>query len=134
MERRIGWFACQMFLRETTARCKVSDRPNRTDWLCCSPLVSMMETADLRQFHHAPEFRWLNQPGLRRIFDQRYVSSAPVIIVQVAFQDGPEMPFSKNDHMVQALSANGSDQPLHVGALPGAGRSGEDFFNVHALD
>ena len=47
-ERRIGWFACQIFLREATARCKVSDRPNRTEWLCRSPLVSMMETADLR--------------------------------------------------------------------------------------
>ena len=70
-ERRIGWFACQIFLREATARCKVSDRPNRTEWLCRSPLVSMMETADLRQFHHTPEFRWLNHPGLRRIFTER---------------------------------------------------------------
>ena len=44
------------------------------------------------------------------------------------------MPISKNDHMVQAVSADGTDQPLHVGPLPGAGRSGEDFLNVHALD
>jgi hypothetical protein len=28
----------------------------------------MVETADLRQFHHTPEFRWLNHPGFRRIF------------------------------------------------------------------
>jgi hypothetical protein len=28
-ERRIGWFACPIFLREATARCEVSDRPNR---------------------------------------------------------------------------------------------------------
>jgi hypothetical protein len=69
--RRIGWFACQIFLREATARCKVSDRPNRTEWLCRSPLVSMMETADLRRFHHTSEFRGLNHPGLRRIFSER---------------------------------------------------------------
>jgi hypothetical protein len=31
----------------------------------------MMQTADLRQFHHTSEFRWLNQPGLRRIFTER---------------------------------------------------------------
>ena len=70
-ERRIGWFACQMFLSETTVSCKVSDRSNRTEWLCRSPLVSMMETADLRQFHHTSEFRWLNHPGRRRIFSER---------------------------------------------------------------
>jgi len=70
-ERRIGWFACPIFLRKATARCKVSDRPNRTEWLCRSPLVSMMETADLRQFHHTSEFRWLNHPRLRRIFTER---------------------------------------------------------------
>ncbi len=45
--------------------------PNRTQWLGRSPLVSMMETADLRQFHHIPEFRWLDRPGLRRIFSER---------------------------------------------------------------
>jgi len=69
-ERRIGWFACQIFLSEATARRKVSDQPNRpvTEWLCCSPLVSMMETPHFRQFHHTPEFRWLDHPGLRRIF------------------------------------------------------------------
>ncbi len=44
------------------------------------------------------------------------------------------MSFPKNDHMVQAVSADGTDQPLHVGPLPGAGWSGEDFLNVHALD
>jgi hypothetical protein len=44
-------FACPVFLREATARCKVSDRPNRTEGLCRSPLVSMMGTADLRPFH-----------------------------------------------------------------------------------
>jgi hypothetical protein len=31
----------------------------------------MMETAVLRQFHHTPEFRGLNHPGLRGIFTER---------------------------------------------------------------
>ena len=44
------------------------------------------------------------------------------------------MPFSKNDHMVQAVSADGPDQSLHVGPLPGAGWGGEDFFNAQASD
>jgi len=36
--------------------------------------------------------------------------------------------------MVQAVAADGPDQPLHVGPLPWAGRSGEDFLNTQALD
>ncbi len=44
------------------------------------------------------------------------------------------MSFPKNDHVVQAVSADGTDQPLHIGPLPGAGRSGEDFLNAQASD
>ena len=36
-----------------------------------SPLVSMMETSDLRKFHHSAQFGRLNSPGRRRIFGQR---------------------------------------------------------------
>ena len=59
-ERRIGWFACQIFARRKVLICRQDE--------VATPLVSMMEAADLRQFHHTPEFRWLNHPGLRRIF------------------------------------------------------------------
>ena len=44
------------------------------------------------------------------------------------------MPFSKNDHMVQAVSPHKSDQPLHIGPRLGTGRSGEDFLNGQASD
>src|SRR6516165_11802754 len=40
------------------------------------------------------------------------------------------MPFSKNDHVVQAVSSNGSDQPLHIRPLPGAGRGGEGLLHT----
>ena len=42
------------------------------------------------------------------------------------------MPFSKNDHAVQAVSSNGSDQPLHIRPVPGAGRRGEDLLHTQA--
>src|SRR5260370_4103698 len=44
------------------------------------------------------------------------------------------MPFSKHDHVLQAVTSNGSDQPLHVGPLPWAGRRREDLLHAHALD
>jgi hypothetical protein len=56
-----------------------------------------------------------------------------VIIVQIAFQDPSQMSFS-HDHMVQAVMSNGSDQSLHIGSLPGAGRRAEDFLQAQASD
>src|SRR5215472_6092290 len=44
------------------------------------------------------------------------------------------MPFSQHNYMIQALTPDGSNQPLHVGPLPWARRSGEDFFHAHAWD
>jgi hypothetical protein len=94
----------------------------------------MMETPHLRKSEDRAQIGRLNRPGLRRIFGQPQVSLATVIIIKVAFEDGSEMPFSKNDHRVQAVSPHRSDQPLHVGPLPGAGRSGEDLLNAQASD
>src|SRR5437016_1670210 len=44
------------------------------------------------------------------------------------------MSFSQHDHMIQAVASDRSDQPLHVGPLPGAGRRGEHFLNAQTLD
>ena len=44
------------------------------------------------------------------------------------------MSFSQHDHVIQAVTPNGSDKPLHVGPLPGAGWSAEDLLKVQALD
>src|SRR6266705_6659377 len=62
------------------------------------------------------------------------MSPAAVIIRKIAFQDPSQMPFSQHDHVIQAVTSNRSDQPLHVGPLPWAGRSREDFLYAHALD
>ena len=69
-----GWAStgssAKISLRRVTADQTVGCWLNWIKYLCRSPLVSMTETADLRQFHHTSEFRWLNHPGLRRIFTQ----------------------------------------------------------------
>src|SRR3989442_993714 len=53
---------------------------------------------------------------------------------KIAFQNLSQMPLSQHDHMIQAVASDRSDQPLHVGPLPGAGRSGEHFLDAQALD
>jgi len=37
------------------------------------------------------------------------------------------MPFTEHDHLVEALPADGADEPFHVGILPGCARGGEDL-------
>src|SRR5215469_16537693 len=44
------------------------------------------------------------------------------------------MCFSQHDHMIQAVTSDGSDQPFHVGPLPGTGGGGEDFLDALASD
>jgi len=58
----------------STAEAFIGRRFRRIGRMKClgrSPLVSMMETSDLRKFHRSAQFGRLNRPGLRRIFDQR---------------------------------------------------------------
>src|SRR5215472_16664915 len=44
------------------------------------------------------------------------------------------MPFPQHDHMIQAVTPERSDQPLHVGSLPWTCGRGEDFLDAHASD
>ena len=44
------------------------------------------------------------------------------------------MPFTEHDHLVEALPADGADEPFHVGILPGCARGGEDLADPHPLD
>ena len=44
------------------------------------------------------------------------------------------MPLAEDDHVVETLAANGSDQPLRVRILPRARRTREHFANAHAGD
>jgi hypothetical protein len=42
--------------------------------------------------------------------------------------------FVEYDDVVQALAANGSDDPFDISTLPRRARSGEDLFDTHGLD
>src|SRR2546422_8641309 len=44
------------------------------------------------------------------------------------------MPFSKHDHVIQAITPDGSNEPLHESPLPWTGRSAEDLLDAHAFD
>jgi len=44
------------------------------------------------------------------------------------------MPLAEDDDVVQAFSADGSDQPFAIGILPRRGGGNEYFFDAHRID
>ena len=94
----------------------------------------MMKTA------HPPEFNDLGLfPRLRgstawRVLMQRQVCSGRVRVVDVVGEYLFQMRASQNDHVIEALSTNGSYDALRVWTLPGrAGRRGH-FLNAECSD
>ena len=82
------------------------------------PFVAVMQSANLRQFNDRPQFRRLNQSGLRCIFLQRQVRARLVVIIEVRFERASQRRFVEHDEVVQTFPSDGSDQALHIGTLP----------------
>jgi len=56
-----------------------------------------------------------------------------MIILTVTFQNPAEMIFIEHDHMVEALSPETSDHPLHERILPGTPGRRDHSFDPHPL-
>ena len=57
-----------------------------------------------------------------------------MIINEIAGQETSEMPLTEDDHVVETLAPQGSDQSLRIWILPRAGRTGDDLPDAHAGD
>ena len=57
-----------------------------------------------------------------------------VVILEVLGQDSVQVIVVQHNHVVQALSAYGADQSLHVRILPRRAGRNEHFLNPHVLD
>src|SRR6266481_9554189 len=61
------------------------------------------------------------------------MSASLVIVREVAGQETAQVPFAKDEYMIQTLAPDGADEPLREGVLPRAVRRREDFTDAHAL-
>jgi hypothetical protein len=93
----------------------------------------MMKTADFGNLHDRAHFRPLDGPPIRRILLERKVSSRPVIVQEVAGQDAAEVSLAEDEHVIQALAPDRTDELLREGVLPRAGGRGQDFPDTHTL-
>src|SRR5467141_823738 len=93
----------------------------------------MVEATDFAKRDDLAEFRPLNWAAVGRILVEREVSTRLVIVREVAGQEAAQVPFAKDEDVIQALAPDGADEPLREGVLPGAVRRREDFTDAHAL-
>src|ERR1700756_1122599 len=94
----------------------------------------MMESADLRNRNDTPSFGRLDRPRLRCVLLQCQVCPDLMIVIEEISKVPVKASFVEYDDVVQALAANGSDDPFDVSALPRRARSGQDLFDTHGLD
>src|SRR6266851_1701158 len=56
-----------------------------------------------------------------------------LVIMKIAVQSPPQRSLVPYDDVIQALPANGSDQPLHIRILPWRSRRDNHFFYAHPV-
>ena len=82
----------------------------------------MMESADFWRCNNSPHVSWLDLARFRRVLLQSQVRPAPMIVVHETLQVTVQAPFAEHDYVVQALAANGADDPFDISSLPGRPR------------
>jgi hypothetical protein len=93
----------------------------------------MVEATDFANRDHLAEFRPLNWAAMGRILVEREVSTRPVVVREIASQSAAQVPFAKDEYVIQTLAPDGADEPLREGVLPRALRRREDFSDPQAL-
>ena len=82
------------------------------------PQVAVMQLADNWHLDHPAELRRLDISRCRRILAERKMPAEILIVIDIRSQDALQRSFVEYDHVLQALTAHGTDQPLRVGVDP----------------
>src|SRR4051812_6514436 len=94
----------------------------------------MMEAADLCKRDHRTDSDRLYGSRRRCVFLQRQMRPGAVIVGHVVGKHAPEMRLIQNDHMIEALAPDGSDQAFDISILPGARGARDNFVDAHPSD
>jgi hypothetical protein len=77
----------------------------------------MMEAADHRRLDDSAFVQALHRSWLWGVLRQGEVCTGPVVVDEVRAQQATQMGFVQHHHVVEALAAEGADEPFHVGIL-----------------
>jgi hypothetical protein len=72
-------------------------------------------------------------PEIGCVLVEREVSSRLMVIGEIAGQDAAEVSLAEDEHMIQTLAPDRSDEPLRERILPRALRRRENLVDSHAL-
>src|SRR5438552_17768227 len=77
-----------------------------------------MESADLRDGDDRATWRGFDDSWLGTVVVKRLVWSRGVVVDAIGAQESAKMGLAQNEEMIEALAANGADDPLDKGVLP----------------
>src|SRR2546425_4979313 len=72
--------------------------------------------------------------GFGASFSKDPMRSRVEVIAEVSLQNPFQMPFSEHDHVIEAFSANTSNEPFREWILPGTFRCSEHLLDSHSLN
>jgi len=75
----------------------------------------MVEATDFANRDDLAEFRPLNCAAVWCILFEREVSTRPVVVREVLSQGAAQVPFAKDEHVIQTLAPDGADEALREG-------------------
>jgi hypothetical protein len=84
----------------------MSPVPGRVESLCSAPGVAAVESADFRELDNRPDLDRHDRPAVRGVLRKGQMRTCPVVVAKVPDQDPTQVPFAKDEHMVQALAAD----------------------------
>ena len=93
-----------------------------------------MKSTDLRDRDQFPASTWLNIACNRRVAVQRQVRPRTMIVVEIRLKNAFEVTLVEDDDVLDALSANRTDDALNVRTLPRRTERNDDFLDAHVLD
>ena len=95
--------------------------------------VVISTKTDVRDVLQRMESHRLDRARFRRVLLQSQVRPAPMIVVHETLQVTVQTPFAEHDYVVQALAANGADDPFDISSLPGRPRCRQHLFDPHGF-
>jgi hypothetical protein len=116
-ERRTGGIHEHIYPGAETIRQRAKNRQSS-----CSALVAMMKPACFWNFNDPANMGRLDLSRFRRILVQSEMTAAIVIIGEIGSKSCPKRCLVNRNDVIEALSADRSNQALDIGCLPG--RSG----------
>ena len=82
----------------------------------------MMEPADLRDGDDPATWRGFDDSWLGTVVVKRLVWPRGVVVGEIRAQDAAEMGLAQHDDVIEALAADGADDPCGERVLPGCPR------------